>query len=283
MLPMAETATYTRLLRAAGGSQRARRWADATFADLLLIAGTDRPDLPIAHSTLRQRRLDLRRAGVAPIADAGALAVLATDLGRTDPDALARLVWVLNADRQGTRERVALRYADLARRSRARLSGRRVMAVRLNARLANLRPVLVGRVERSRWLRPLVLVVLRELIVAVALRLVVGADPGLAVADRLAGLRAAATRLTLAALPSVAALAKWTAVAVAGAWVLWQVAASERAPSGRASAPAATTVGDRRGLGARAVVGMGRVFAQTAFRLVAVAGVLALALVAWIC
>ena len=39
--------------------------------------------------------------------------LLATDLGRTDPDALARLIWVLNADRQGARERVALRYAEL--------------------------------------------------------------------------------------------------------------------------------------------------------------------------
>ena len=54
-----------------------------------------------------------RRAGLAPITEASGLATLARDIGAPTREALARLLWVLNADRQGTRAKVEARYAVL--------------------------------------------------------------------------------------------------------------------------------------------------------------------------
>lgn len=111
---MIGTTTYQRLLAAEGAArspQRARTAARATWAALLEIAEHDRPDLQIAKSTLLERRRSLVSAGVAPMTDAFTLAVLASDLGKTDTIHLVRLLWVLNADRQGRLDRVAERYA----------------------------------------------------------------------------------------------------------------------------------------------------------------------------
>jgi hypothetical protein len=56
--------------------------------------------------------------GPRPDQPAADLAGLADDLGATSDAQMARLLWVLNADRQGTRLRVALRYAGLLAETR---------------------------------------------------------------------------------------------------------------------------------------------------------------------
>ena len=110
---ISNTETYARLVRATGDSPRHRAWAGAAFADLEAIAAYERPELPIARTTLRSRRAMFRRAGLAPITEASGLATLARDIGAPTRESLARLLWVLNADRQGRRAKVEARYAVL--------------------------------------------------------------------------------------------------------------------------------------------------------------------------
>jgi hypothetical protein len=97
--------TWAALNAAALPSPRHRSVAANAAAILDLVPVFDRPILPVNRFALYRARALFRRAGIAPISDGTALARIGFDLGLTAlnatarPDALARLIWFLNADR----------------------------------------------------------------------------------------------------------------------------------------------------------------------------------------
>jgi len=105
-----------------GGRATAGR-ALNSWAFLTLAANTGKP-LPMWRQTIARRLDHVVAAGLAPVADAEALADLAGDLGLTEEADLIRLVWVVNRSRCQTFATASRRWQPLARDAVSRLATR---------------------------------------------------------------------------------------------------------------------------------------------------------------
>lgn len=107
--------SFNALLTSAPNGLRstAGRALDA-WAFLALAAATGKP-LPMWRQTTARRLNHLKAAGLAPVTDAEALAVLARDLELTDEADLIRLVWVLNRSRCQSFATASRRWQSMAR------------------------------------------------------------------------------------------------------------------------------------------------------------------------
>jgi hypothetical protein len=94
-----------------------------SWAFLTLAAATGKP-LPMWRQTIARRLDHLTAAGLAPVTDAEALAVLAGDLGLTDEADLIRMVWVVNRSRCQSFATASRRWQPLARDAVSRLATR---------------------------------------------------------------------------------------------------------------------------------------------------------------
>jgi hypothetical protein len=114
--------SFNALLTSAPNGLRptAGRALDA-WAFLALAAATGKP-LPMWRQTTARRLDHLTAAGLAPVTDAEALAVLARDLGLTHEANLIRLVWVLNRSRCQSFATASRRWQSLAREAVSRLA-----------------------------------------------------------------------------------------------------------------------------------------------------------------
>jgi hypothetical protein len=109
--------TYQRLFEAeieTNVERQAHLRASATYGFLLAVASIDkRGDDRFPHTTYYRHKAALRRAGLLPLESSAGLAAIARDLGLTDRDSLARLVWTLNGDRKQSLARVLATHVDL--------------------------------------------------------------------------------------------------------------------------------------------------------------------------
>ena len=105
-----------------GGGATAGR-ALNSWAFLTLAATTGKP-LPMWRQTIARRLDHVVAAGLAPVADAEALADLAGDLGLTEEADLIRLVWVVNRSRCQSFATASRRWRPLARDAVSRLATR---------------------------------------------------------------------------------------------------------------------------------------------------------------
>lgn len=78
------------------------------------FATTDKSELPISASRRGALLRDTDAMGLTPVADAQALALLASALGLAHKDELIRLLWVVNRDQHQTFDGAAERWAPLA-------------------------------------------------------------------------------------------------------------------------------------------------------------------------
>jgi hypothetical protein len=120
-----ETPTFRRLyeaaLRRGLSPNNAYGRALAVMSFLSVVARHDKTGrtLPFASSTYKRRLIELRQAAIAPVAGPSELARLGRDLGVSDADSLARLLWALNVDPARRLERVRATWAALIAQAQA--------------------------------------------------------------------------------------------------------------------------------------------------------------------